>query len=1602
MPFQALLIDNAENDQLVDFLQQLDQQYTHATDEKARFGTLQILLPIFKAHMVRLNNADKERACIQQYLQPWMQASFSQDSMVATESVGLLEKTVSFLASRSMVLYDTPQCFGQTTLVTMLSQLVAAMEAEPDFVDLKPLEFIEASLTAENRALWDRVIRQQQGSSKAAAHHPPLDLECCLETLNLFVRDVNQNEEIADLLREHEGSHSTMEQWMDLVFAVAVGMIPCTDATIRNKLAHGLLPNLLRWQQNSAQHVELDKQVKWCQLLWKRTLGIFGLPATNLLRSEIYGLIARFFDFYFGLNQTSSAPAVHKDLRLDVDFFRILQSGLGSNDSLARKYATYILKRIIDFSDKYPSAIPANAAWTPYFSWDPAHAQAYAEHWDDWFLLYDIMHETVIHLVDPVLPRFETLVKANCLDASWWVLLLHRGFQNDIASVKKCLLEFIFSRQDPDVLNQLGVQQAFMFGALFKTVDNTGLFQVPTQGTMVSPFGEHFRFFMLHLMDAIQDRQEKIQFLRQLIHHLSHVMSSYVPILYTMEALAEAQPIDAWGPEELKSLRVLVDRHRNFNIPATKQFLRKLGMAAVVRLGNTATLSFSDIAKTVSSLVNQYPVKTSSTEFKLIRHWLEHTISKDQSMSSVLNGLKDCIKTYIYDLKSQEIPEAVLRTQANVLARMSVFVVSTQEGELDADLVTNLLSEFSTTLKDPACDPVKFGRLLTLLNALWENFGSSFVNQINFLQAIGINKQDTAALLKRMDGRYLDKEEEEPVDDEVMALYVSLDEKILLGSETLEETERMDTIKQHYDTCLDLLTYRPTTLNVNHEMSKPTYVSVLRTVYKAATLFDMADFDCNDALVTLVYSLPMKRTQEALRERTWGDCITRLIKSKWECVETILQYAIKLKDNGHNHKEFFDPIALYQEAVEQLENSSELCGEAIIRSFGPLLAFPWEKTADTIERCVDHAIALMNENAFQSKTYPLMIKAFVDVIFQPALLSVPELNQQDGPIKKALNMVLETGQLKPFIMAQTSHLLHQYWSRMTDESNRSLIQYVPEVAKLLVFGPLRDRDDQKIEAALTTKLATPAEILEAEGTAETMLNQNDYLVRVDMNDVLLRLDIDNKQHKAFANVLLDQLLQLMNDQVLFEFTYTSTIEHRIKLRVCCSLLLIVDFAEEAKLQHYLDMILELMRKETIPSVRCYVEWMMVRIVRRFPHLVSTLFDKIADPNRKPNFVISLITVTFCLCDVLPKDAIQAYFDVVFVRLIPWLTTNHFTVRLFAFCSWRRNYNSCIARGLGQQLEDNAYVKSLNSFMETYTDCIKFFDKIQNQFYMSKFDPIQDYNVEFIFRQMMTEFQVIDNEKIGSKAFIRLNPQAPPRCPFENPARSECYTSADPSEMIGIEQEIENAQAEAAASSNAAADDVYQKKIMPWEMMLETDMDLTKHLHKKNRRSNDLIVVASLIDRLPNLAGLCRTCEIFNASQLVVPTLKIKEDVGFTSISVSSERWMPMIEVAEPDVAAYLQSKKEEGYTLCGLEQTTTSATLGEYQFPEKCVLLLGKERQGVPADLLQMLDVTIEIPQYGITRSLNVHVSGAICIYEYTKQMHWRQQQLLQQQQLNS
>jgi tRNA G18 (ribose-2'-O)-methylase SpoU len=161
---------------------------------------------------------------------------------------------------------------------------------------------------------------------------------------------------------------------------------------------------------------------------------------------------------------------------------------------------------------------------------------------------------------------------------------------------------------------------------------------------------------------------------------------------------------------------------------------------------------------------------------------------------------------------------------------------------------------------------------------------------------------------------------------------------------------------------------------------------------------------------------------------------------------------------------------------------------------------------------------------------------------------------------------------------------------------------------------------------------------------------------------------------------------------------------------------------------------------------------------------------------------------------------------------------------------------------------------------------------------------------------------------------------------------------------------------------------YPCKLIPWEqLMIQADLFVSRSTQKQRRR-HEVIVVATLIDKLPNLAGLTRTCEIFNAQKLMISNLRILEEITFTQISVTAEHWIPIEELREKDLIDALQNWKREHYDLIGVEQTVQSVPLDRFEFPEKCVLVLGREKEGIPVKLLPYLDTCVEIPQFGIIR----------------------------------
>lgn len=96
---------------------------------------------------------------------------------------------------------------------------------------------------------------------------------------------------------------------------------------------------------------------------------------------------------------------------------------------------------------------------------------------------------------------------------------------------------------------------------------------------------------------------------------------------------------------------------------------------------------------------------------------------------------------------------------------------------------------------------------------------------------------------------------------------------------------------------------------------------------------------------------------------------------------------------------------------------------------------------------------------------------------------------------------------------------------------------------------------------------------------------------------------------------------------------------------------------------------------------------------------------------------------------------------------------------------------------------------------------------------------------------------------------------------------------------------------------------FQRKIIPLDA-LNLAMESQREIKLRNavgQRKQQLIVCASLIDKIPNLGGLARTAEIFAADRLIIPDKSVCKMDNFRSISVGAGEWID-IEQVRPEVS----------------------------------------------------------------------------------------------------
>lgn len=413
---------------------------------------------------------------------------------------------------------------------------------------------------------------------------------------------------------------------------------------------------------------------------------------------------------------------------------------------------------------------------------------------------------------------------------------------------------------------------------------------------------------------------------------------------------------------------------------------------------------------------------------------------------------------------------------------------------------------------------------------------------------------------------------------------------------------------------------------------------------------------------------------------------------------------------------------------------------------------------------------------------------------------------------------------------------------------------------------------------------------------------------------------------------------------------------------------ILDKIDTTETAEYLAQWLEYFDTEPSPLVRLYLEWIIALDCARNDTLFTTVVERLKDGldnnSCKPTTVTSLERILFLATQQSPSGKKAARFTQLLSMVVPGATSNKAAVRHFSLslnCLIYPEIKNLSVSPEVVQISENLYNTAVSSdSYGTFRSGDALLWDIKHDLTLVSVTGgvllrVSDREIDFIRQE--------DYEAHLSRAQIDL---------LTHPVGSNL-------KELWVR---ERKQQQAKVNSTAKGGSPLQTKSGAWASVMDLDEKRGGDVVR-----SDLIVVSSLVDKPPNLGGICRLCDVLGAGLLTLNDISVKNNTQFKTVAVTADRWMPMVEVKEPDIKLFLTEKKKDGYTLIGLEQTDKSVQLNsDLKFPRKSLILLGKEKEGIPGELLAELDFCVEIKQVGVIRSMNIQTATAVVVHAYSSQ----------------
>ena len=1126
------------------------------------------------------------------------------------------------------------------------------------------------------------------------------------------------------------------------------------------------------------------------------------------------------------------------DLRREADLPLLILDALDMEESVAgadwgRKYGLFICKSIFRFSSCRIETDPYTFQTgvedfdeddsRRLFIWPSEQRSAWMGVWTNFFLLWETMQEPQLHLVQPMLPLLQTFLQPYrpdepWLGLAWWESILRRAFANDSVAVRKAVLEALL---DLPVERLVRLRRAvdFLFGPMMRLLDNSHLYANIDVNLMVSQFGERMARFYARLIDSFEDLEARKTCLSFYLGQVAKTIKSPTPAIFLVQAMVQVEAFPAFGDEQLSVIGGLADNHTLFHNPRARSLVRWQLLQVLLRFANGSAISYQVLASTLDRLLEGNGELTLGSElFRSIQDWLFVTFNANY----IASNLETEISRYFYLYTSNSFDET--QQIAKRISTMAIFALN------DSDAHRSNVSASSTNMQ--TCLKAAYANMAKMIDS---GSSSSFIvssvmlfrrldeavrrvtgGSRDLVEGLGLGgrlfewmevvtrvaladvlsefpqfRRSSEPLINSNHVSQVQGDCEPQLDLQALSELVDGLEvfvRAAAGAATSDEAVRANLVKYLDMQLFQLVSMLRHYTHLRNSQSAETYVmqlgkvTMLRMMSQCfdhlGTLPGHVDFFQNAEILQL-YEFDLERAPMQSAEE-WPRVQVSFVAAKWKAVASIVRFVARTPDLTS----LISTDEAFSLALEQLEVSQHAAVISIYECLRVLAESP-SLSASLVELAVKVSIELLSGGPSGApRWFDLYCEAFLGFLFQPCLLG--RMDCAEG-VRSAFEHILHrVGPRRRGLVTRMVARLWSYWR--SPEGRISRDSCTDDIVQLIIFGPIRDTNEERLAETLTFsrhkgQIGKPEE---QECTVDSADMDQDYLVRVYINDLINHLDPQCPFDRAFAGLLseklLDRSLGVGLSKAELKHVFPNALLHRRRMRCWQSMLLLSAVLYPSSDQHaapigmaqqmqtMMGRLWECVRREALPSTRYYAEWYLIRGYLRYPEYTVDLLGRLEEDFDLPaSLAISIMTVILHvgmkLPSVMPKgkakirmcfnfgtdtqsiEFLWRFYDRAFELILPFVMHNSHTCRVHAIFVFDALW------GVAAELEPSRPLAPVYQRMSRHIrqsdHCQRFIGKLWEEPMLAGLDPLGDFDLQFVFCDFPRAIGMASDELITS-------------------------------------------------------------------------------------------------------------------------------------------------------------------------------------------------------------------------------------------------------------